>query len=144
MRVLVSGYFSPVHIGHLELFRLAKEFAGKDGQLIVIVNSDHQAILKKGKQFMPARETVQIISAIRYVDEVHLSIDSDRTVIKTIERIHSANPIDVFINGGDAFVDNIPESLICNKLGIRMLDGFGDKIQSSSSLTGLIAFEKRK
>ena len=143
MRVLVSGYFSAFHVGHLELFRLAKEFAGEGGQLVVIINSDHQAILKKGKQFMPAKETVEIIRSIRYVDEVHLSIDLDRTVIRTIEMIHVQNPIDVFINGGDAFSDNIPEAEVCKKLGIRLVDGFGQKIQSSSALTGLIAFEKR-
>lgn len=142
-RVLVSGYFSAFHIGHLDLFKRAKEFAGKNGELVVIVNSDHQAILKKGKQFMPAIETIEIIKAIRYVDEVHLSIDLDRTVVQTIQKIHNQNPLDFFINGGDAFSDNIPESKICKQLGIQLIDGFGDKIQSSSSLTGIIAFEKR-
>lgn len=143
MRVLVSGYFSPLHVGHLELFRRAKEFAGDNGILSVIVNSDLQAALKKGRQFMPAVETIEIIRSIRYVDEVYLSVDTDRTVVKTIAEIHSVNPIDVFINGGDAFSNNIPESGICGELGIRLLDGFGDKIQSSSALSGLVAFEKR-
>lgn len=143
MRVLVSGYFSPLHVGHLELFRRAKDFAGENGILAVVVNSDHQAVLKKGRQFMPAVETIEIIRSIRYVDEVYLSVDTDRTVVRTIETINRENPIDVFINGGDAFSASIPEASVCAELGITLLDGFGDKIQSSSALSGIVAFEKR-
>jgi cytidyltransferase-like protein len=142
-RVIVSGYFSAFHVGHLELFQLAKKYAGDGGELVVVVNNDHQAVLKKGKQFMPAVETATILRSIRYVDDVYISIDKDRTVRETIQMVHEIKPLDAFINGGDAFSDSIPEAEVCKRLGIEIVDGFGAKIQSSSALTGLIAFEKR-
>ena len=40
-----------------------------------------------------------------------------------------------FGNGGDQNNKSIPESTICNKLNIKLVDGLGDKIQSSSWLT---------
>ena len=39
-----------------------------------------------------------------------------------------------FANGGDQNNDTIPEADICNELGIKLIDGLGDKIQSSSWL----------
>ena len=140
-RVCASLYGDPLHVGHVEYLTLAKQFAGIDGQLVVIVNNDHQASLKKGRAFMKDVERAAIIRALRVVDEVHLSIDKDRTVIETIKSIQP--PITHFVNGGDQTNDSIPESSICDELGIKLVDGFGEKIQSSSSLTGLIAIEKR-
>jgi len=125
----VSGYFDPIHIGHLEYFKLSKNVADK---LMVIVNNDEQAILKKGKAFMPVDERIKIIEELKCVDYVVKSTDFDRTVCKTLETL---NPKPTFFcNGGDQNNNSIPEAEICNKLGIILLDGFGDKIQSSSWL----------
>lgn len=134
--ICVSGHFQPLHVGHIQYLALAKELAGKDGQLVVIVNSDEQAILKKGKSFMPQSERLEIIKALRMVDHVFLAIDTDRTVCKTIEHIHESIPLYAFCNGGDRHNDNIPETEVCRRLGILLIDGLGEKIQSSSALTG--------
>jgi len=134
-RVCVSGYFDALHVGHLEYLERARELAGEDGTVVVIVNNDDQARLKKGRAFMKDIERVEIIRALRVVDEVVLSIDRDRTVCKTIESIHPR--ITHFVNGGDQFNLNIPEAPVCQELGIELVDGLGDKIQSSSWLTGL-------
>ena len=136
-RVCVSGYFDPLHKGHVEYLTRAKELAGPDGKLVVIVNNDHQAFLKKGKSFMKDAERVLIIKALRVVDEVHLSIDEDRTVRKTIASIEPR--ITHFVNGGDQTNESIPETPVCESLGIQLVDGLGDKIQSSSWLTGIKA-----
>lgn len=133
MHVCISGYFDPLHKGHLKYIKMGKEYAGENGKLTVIVNNDQQAILKKGKYFMDCQERMEILRSIRWVDEVVESIDTDRTVCKTLEEI---NP-EVFANGGDQFNDAIPEKEVCHRLGILLVDGFGDKIQSSSWLTGL-------
>ena len=125
----VSGYFDPIHVGHLEYFKLAKKNADK---LLVIVNNDEQAVLKKGKYFMPADERVKIIQELKCVDYVIKSIDTDRTVCKTLE-IAEPRPT-FFCNGGDQNNNSIPEVEICEKLGIELRDGLGDKIQSSSWL----------
>ena len=78
MKIVVSsGYFDPLHIGHLECLELAKQLGDK---LIVIVNSDLQAKLKKGESFMKQEDRMKIISALKCVDEVFLSIDKDSIV----------------------------------------------------------------
>ena len=92
--VAVSGYFDPLHVGHLEYFEMAKQLGNK---LIVIVNNDKQAILKKGESFMNENDRVEIIGALKCVDEVFLSIDEDKSVCKSLEAIKP----DIFANGGD-------------------------------------------
>ncbi len=132
--IAVSGYFDPIHKGHVEYLKLAKEYAGPEGRLVVILNTDGQAILKKGRPFMPCEERRIILEAIRYVDEVFVSVDKDESVCASLETLSP----DYFIKGGDRFSSEIPEAEVCRRCGIQMLDGFGDKIQSSSALTGLV------
>jgi cytidyltransferase-like protein len=125
----VSGYFDPIHQVHIEYFKMSKRIAD---QLMVIVNNDEQATLKKGRSFMLADERIKIIEELRCVDYVIKSIDTDRTVCKTLATV-SPRPT-YFCNGGDQNNNSIPEATICNELGIELRDGFGDKVQSSSWL----------
>lgn len=126
-KVCTSGYFNPIHKGHLCLLREAKKLGD---YLVVIVNNDNQVDLKGGK-FMDENERVEILSAIKWVDEVVLSIDSDRTVSKTLEKIKP----NIFAKGGDSSISNVPELKLCNDLGIEIVFNVGgDKIQSSSWL----------
>ena len=128
--VVTSGYFDPIHKGHIELLKLSKEQGDK---LIVILNNDKQAKLKKGKPFMDLEERKIILEAIKYVDEVFISIDEDKSVCKSLEAIKP----DIFAKGGDRHQGEIPETPICKELGIEIRDGLGAKIQSSSGLTGI-------
>ena len=130
--VTVSGYFDPLHVGHLEYLELAAKLGDK---LVVIVNNDKQAELKKGRSFMKEADRVKIIQALRVVDEVLLSIDHDNTVCESLRHI---NP-DIFANGGDRTNDEAPEVKICKELGIQVVDNLGEKIRSSADLTGLKA-----
>lgn len=125
--VCCSGYFSPLHRGHIEYLERSKCLGNK---LVVIVNNDNQSFLKKGSSFMNESERLEIIRSLKCVDFAVLSIDQDRTVCKTLECIRP----NIFTNGGDQFNDFIPEKTICEKLGIEIIDGIGDKIQSSSWL----------
>ena len=128
--VAVSGYFDPIHVGHLDYLEHAKKLGDK---LIVIVNNNYQCVLKKGKPFMDELDRMRIVKSLHMVDEVFLSVDSDRSVCKSLEEIKP----DIFANGGDRANSEIPESTICSKYNIQIIDGLGDKIRSSSSLTGL-------
>jgi len=128
--VAVSGYFDPLHVGHVEFFQLAKELGSK---LIVIVNNNQQAKMKKGSFFMDEKDRMEIVAALRHVDEVFLSIDSDGSVCKSLEAIKP----DIFANGGDRFLEEIPETSVMKKYNIKMVDGLGDKIRSSSDITGI-------
>ena len=140
MRVAVSGYMDPIHKGHIEYLKLAKEFAGPDGTLVVILNNDHQAVLKKGRPFMKCEERKIILEAISYVDEVFVAVDEDESVCKSLPLVN----VQYFIKGGDRYSYEIPETPVCREHNIIIRDGFGDKIQSSSALTGLVELKKKK
>ena len=132
--IIVSGYFNPIHKGHLEYFQNAKKLADF---LFVIVNNDHQRALKQSKEFQLEEERMLIVSSLKPVDKAVLSIDKDRTVCQTIASIAKNYGQDyelAFANGGDQNNQTIPERPICEKMGISLLDGLGDKIQSSSWL----------
>ena len=128
--VAVSGYFDPIHVGHLEYLQLASKLGDK---LIVIVNNNHQAKLKKGEFFMHEKDRIQIVAALRCVDEVFLSIDTDSSVCKSLEAVKP----NIFANGGDRSLDEIPETAVMKKYDIKLVDGLGNKIRSSSDLTGI-------
>ena len=127
--VAVSGYFDPLHVGHLEMLEKAKSLGDK---LIVIVNSDEQAALKKGKSFMDQYDRHRIVRALECVDEAFISIDKDRSVCKSL-RLCKPH---IFANGGERGDRNTPEMDVCRELDIQMIWGMGgnDKPQSSSWL----------
>ena len=128
IKVVTSGYYNPVHIGHIKLFEEAKKLGD---YLIVIVNNDNQVKLKGSKEFMSEQERCDIIKSIRYVDEVVLSIDQDRTIRLTLDMIKP----NIFAKGGDSTPDNVPEKEVCDKNNTQIIYNVGGgKIQSSSWL----------
>lgn len=132
--IIVSGYFNPIHKGHLEYFNNAKQHGDK---LFVIVNNDLQRHLKGSKEFQKEDERLFIVQNIKAVDGAIIAIDTDRTVVATLRLLHERYGNDyqlAFANGGDQNNDSIPETGVCNNLGIELIDGLGDKIQSSSWL----------
>ncbi|MFA5421035.1 MAG: adenylyltransferase/cytidyltransferase family protein [Patescibacteria group bacterium] len=138
IKVAVSGYFNPLHVGHLEMIEQAKKIGD---YLIVILNNDLQVGVKGRIPFMPEEDRMKIIKSLRCVDEVFLSVDKDLTVCKSLELVKP----DIFANGGDRkTLDDIPEYDICNKLNIKMVDGLGLKIRSSSTLIENANKKKKK
>lgn len=127
IKIAASGYFNPLHKGHVEYLQKAKSLGD---YLIVIVNSDKQRALKNSKTFMDEQERLYIVSSLKCVDQVFLSIDQDSTVCQSLAAIKP----DIFAKGGDRLASEIPESKICNELNIKIVDGLGEKIQSSSWL----------
>jgi len=132
--IIVSGYFNPLHKGHLELFEKAKT---KGDEIWVIVNSDLQRALKGSKAFMDEDERLIIVKAIGIVDKALISVDKDKTQCATLRFLAKeyGTEYDLFFaNGGDQNNDSIPEAPICKEVGIGLIQGLGDKIQSSSWL----------
>ena len=132
--IIVSGYFNPLHKGHLELFEKAKTMGDV---LWVIVNSDLQREIKGSKAFMDEDERLIIVKAIGIVDKALVSIDKDKTQCSTLRFLANeyGTEYDLFFaNGGDQNNDSITEVPICKEVGIGLIQGLGDKIQSSSWL----------
>ena len=118
----------------MELFQKAK---ASGDQLWVIVNSDLQRELKGSKEFMLEDERLIIVKAIGIVDKALISIDKDKTQCATLADLADKFSSDYelyFANGGDQNNDSIPEISVCKEKGIGLLEGLGDKIQSSSWL----------
>lgn len=136
MRIAItSGYFDPLHRGHLDLLR---QSAAQGDRLWVIVNNDRQAVLKKGKPFLDEVTRMEIIGALRMVDRVFLSVDADGSVCASLDVLlgeaRAAGHEAVFCKGGDRHAGNIPETAVLARHGARLVDGLGDKIDSSSSI----------
>ncbi|MDD3285214.1 MAG: adenylyltransferase/cytidyltransferase family protein [Patescibacteria group bacterium] len=136
--VAVSGYFNPLHVGHLEMIERSKKLGDK---LVAIINNDFQVKLKGSVPFMSLKDRVKIISALRDVDEVFVSIDRDKTVCKSLAKLKP----DIFANGGDRHsIGDVPEYPVCQKYKIKMVDGLGKKIRASSVLIAEAAAKKAK
>jgi cytidyltransferase-like protein len=135
--VITSGYYNPLHSGHLECMRLAREL-GDD--LIVIVNNDAQVAIKGSRPFMNQDDRLAIVGALKPVSEAILSIDQDGSVCNTIRSIRARFPNAdiIFAKGGDRFAANVPEVEVCASLGIKIVDGLGGKIRSSSELLAAV------
>jgi cytidyltransferase-like protein len=133
--VIVSGYFNPVHKGHIEYLKRSKALGDF---LYVIVNNDYQRELKGSKPFMVADERKLIIESLKFVDKAMVAIDTTKTVDESIKHIFNEMGNEftkiVFANGGDQNRNTVGEVELCKELGIELADGLGDKIQSSSWL----------
>ena len=134
--VIASGYFNPVHKGHIEYLTKSKELGDR---LFVIVNNDKQREMKGSKKFMNEDERKLVIETLKPVDWAVVAVDTDnRQVDKSIKMIYELYKDEfqnfIFSNGGDQTEQTIAEGDICQKLGIKMVFGLGDKIQSSSWL----------
>lgn len=141
---IVSGYFNPLHVGHLRMMEAARALTG---HLIVIVNNDAQQVLKKGRIILPLGDRLEIVRALRVTDEVVPAVDDDATVGRTLRAIREKYPHTalVFANGGDrSSAARISEAGVCEELGIELRFGVGgeEKADSSTRIIAALAEEQ--
>ena len=131
--VIESGFFNPLHGGHLDMIEAGAKLGDK---LIVIVNNDKQQVMKKGKVILDEQNRLRLISALRDVDEAFIAVDEDGSVIKSLEKVALQYPGDelVFANGGDRDSEKaIPEGDVCRQYSIEMVFGVGGTEKADSS-----------
>lgn len=131
--VIISGYFSPIHVGHLDMIEAA---ASSGDEVVVIVNNNEQQMLKKGKIIQDENDRLRIVKAIRYVDDAIIAVDKDGTVSETLAVLADRYPdYDlVFANGGDRSSNKVvPETEVCERHGIDMVFDMGGTEKADSS-----------
>ena len=136
--VVISGFFNPLHIGHIDYISSARNLGDF---LIVIVNSDEQVKIKGSVPFMNQDDRLRIIRNIKGVDRSVIAIDKDGSVCQTIREEFRRLQNDpffedmIFANGGDRKEGGVPEDVLEEELGVRMIyNAGGHKVQSSSNL----------
>lgn len=134
--VIISGFFNPVHVGHLDYIATSKALGD---ELWVIVNTDKQVGIKGSVPFQNEGDRLRIVKCLKPVDYACLSIDEDGTVTKTLEKLaiqcKKQGSEVLFANGGDRLRGNTPEEVFCDSNGIDTIYGVGGrKVQSSSEL----------
>lgn len=131
--VIVSGYFSPLHVGHLDMIEAGAKLGDK---LIVIVNNNAQQMAKKGKVIIDEQDRLRLVNALRDVDEAFIAVDDDRTVSASIEMVaqgHTDHEV-IFANGGDRKNGEVvPESDVCERYGVEMVFDLGGNEKADSS-----------
>lgn len=132
---ITSGYFNPLHYGHIEYINSAKDNCD---WLVAIVNSDYQRILKGSKEFMDENHRLKIVSNLKAVNEAFISIDKDKTQCESLKYVRKKyrNEELIFFNSGDRKENNLnsAEGDICKiwKITETVLDL--PKLYSSSEL----------
>lgn len=139
--VVVSGGFDPIHPGHIRMFKQAKSLGDR---LMVILNNDNWLIKKKGFKFMSEDQRKEIISSIRWVDEVVISKHPKNPEDMSVSVELATLKPDIMANGGDRnrkdsqnkLSSLYKDMMTCKKHGIKMIFnvGHGGKIESSSWL----------
>ncbi len=141
--VIISGYFSPLHAGHLDMMEAA---ASAGDFLAVIVNNNAQQVMKKGKVIQEESDRLRVVNAIRHVDDAMVAVDEDRAVSESI-RVFAEKYSDcdlVFANGGDrSSGEVVPETGVCEEFGIEMVFDMGgnEKADSSSRINMELGIE---
>ena len=131
--VIVSGFFNPLHGGHLDMIEAAAQLGD---HLVVIVNNDVQQVIKKGKVILDEQNRARLIRALRDVDEVMIATDQDPTVTKSLQEVAEKYPNDeiIFANGGDRDSEKaIPETAVCQAHNIKLVFGVGGNEKADSS-----------
>ena len=131
--VIVTGGFDPIHPGHIEYFKAAKELGD---ELHVGLNSDKWLTRKKGRPFMKFEDRAAIIDELNVVDRVISFDDSDDSACGAIYKTmatHGDIKI-IFANGGDRTNTTTPEYKIYGDApNVEFAFGVGGENKMNSS-----------
>lgn len=143
---ILSGYFSPLHVGHLDMI---EDAAARADLVIVIVNNDAQQVRKKGKVIIGEADRLRVVHALRLVDHAFIAVDDDRTVSASLEKVAHEFGDDyslTFANGADRKDGSVvPETDVCDRHSIAMVFDMGgtEKRDSSSRINTELGLDSK-
>ena len=77
-RVLAAGKFDILHLGHIAYLEQAKELAGEDGELVVVIALDKTIVRERGAPpVFPAEQRRKIVESMKFVDRAIVGLDTD-------------------------------------------------------------------
>ena len=100
-RVLAAGKFDILHLGHIAYLEQARELAGEDGELVVVIALDKTIVRERGAPpVFPQEQRRKIVESLKYVDRAVVGIDTDdhTTIVSEIKP-------DIIALGYDQYTD---------------------------------------
>jgi FAD synthetase len=77
-RVLAAGKFDILHLGHISYLEQARELAGEDGELIVVIALDKTILRERGAPpVFPQEQRRKIVESLKFVDKAVIGLDTD-------------------------------------------------------------------
>jgi cytidyltransferase-like protein len=118
---MVDGGFDPLHAGHVEYFRAAREL----GVPVLCNVSSDAYVSRKHVPLLPDSERIKVIDAIRHIDLVHLSRTTTNEILGRLRPRY-------YVKGGD-WAGRLPpdEVATCERFGIEIV--FLDTVIDSST-----------
>lgn len=132
IKVAIAGKFDPLHEGHIDHIKKASKL----GDCLIAITHRDEIVAKHSKKGLCYKPLVERMVALYEYPEIDMVIiagnDKDGTVTNALRTIKP----DIFAKGGDRTPDNMPagEIKVCEELGIKIVYGVGDLLNSSSDL----------
>jgi len=139
-RVLASGTFDLLHLGHVRYLEEAKKAGGENAELIVVVSRDSTVEKRKGKRpIMPEDQRRALVEALKVVDKAILGYE-ELSVSRVIDMV---KPDVIAVGYDEGNMEKTLRQVIAEKglnIQIVKIGKFGkDELNSSSKIKRRIA-----
>ncbi|MFX1559385.1 MAG: adenylyltransferase/cytidyltransferase family protein [Promethearchaeota archaeon] len=100
-KVLAAGKFDILHLGHISYLKQARELAGENGELVVVIALDKTIVRERGAPpVFPQEQRRKIVESLKFVDRAVIGLDTDNHAL-----IVSEIKPDIIALGYDQYTD---------------------------------------